>query len=209
MSNDHHIATGAEALASCAPAPTMLPLLWRAELAWRLLIGLFSLLVVVQLSYLCWIGNGLGPYLNPHDEADAVRAAEAYVRDGLTSHHGLPRIAFGNRFPGTGSVVFVLDQNGLIAPQYRQGFPANQAERNNWAYTHYPPGPSWMCAVLARWFGLSNLWVLRLFPCVLGLLATAVFFRELARAFGPDRAVLIVCQGFITKVIPLPCCCCN
>jgi len=157
----------------------------------RLLMAIFSFLVLLQLAYLAWIGNGLGKLSDGFSEANALRAAQAYLKDGLASHHGLPRQLYGNRFPGQGMVKDHIDTNGLVPLQFRQGFPPDQANPDNWVYTHYPPGPDYLCAIMGRFVGLNRLWLLRLLPLSLGLLAAAVFFRALTRSFGVDRAALI------------------
>jgi hypothetical protein len=133
---------------------------------------------VVQGAYLTWIGNGLGKLCDSFSEANALRAAEAYLNDGLTSHHGLPRQAYGHRFPTEGFLAHPLENRNVPDP-------------DAWTYTHYPEGPDVMLALMGRVVGLDNLQIMRLFPLVLCLLATAVFFRTLARAFGTDRAALV------------------
>ncbi len=157
----------------------------------RLLMAIFFFLVLLQLAYLAWIGNGLGKLSDGFAEANALRAAEAFLRDGLTSHHGLPRQLYGNRFPDQGMVSDHINTNGLVQLCFRQGFPPDQANPDHWVYTHYPPGPDYLLTIMGRFVGLGRLWLLRLFPLSLGLLAVAVFFKTLARSFGVDRAVLI------------------
>src|SRR5579859_2669182 len=172
------------------PATTHPPLM-RVATARRALIGAFLFVVVVQLIYWIWIGNGLGKFSDAHSEADALRSAAAYATDGLTSHHGLPRILYGGRFPDVGTISDHLDENGTVKPVFRTGFPDNQATRDNWVYTHYPPGPNWLCGVMARCFGVEHIRFFRLLPLALGLLATAVFFKASSKVFGADHAVLI------------------
>lgn len=123
-----------------------------------------------------WIGNGVGKLCDPFSEANALRAAEAYLNDGLTSHHGLPRQAYGHRFPTEGFLAYP---------------PEHCPNLDTWAYTHYPEGPDVLLTLVGRVVGLENLPVLRLFPLGLSLLATAVFFRTLAWVFGADRAALV------------------
>jgi hypothetical protein len=161
------------------------------KIARRVLIGIFGLLVAVQIAYLGWIGKGLGKFTDSFSEANVIRAVDAYLHDGITSHHGLARSIYGNKFPGVGFVVNRLDAQGQVPAEFRQGFPESAAAPDEWVYTHYPPGPEIVCWVLASPFGIERLWVLRLFPLCLCLLAAAVFFRALARAFGTDRAALV------------------
>lgn len=175
-----------DASLSCAP-------LFKERTARGLLAGVFVLLVLIQLLYLRWIGNGPGKYSDGFSEAHVVRAAEAYLRDGLWSHHSLPRSLYKYRdhFPGGGMEIDHVRADGTVTPEYRQGFPASMTDPDEWVYTHYPQGPELLCALLAKVIGLDRMWALRLLPLCLGLLAAAVFFKTLGRVFGADRAVLI------------------
>jgi hypothetical protein len=120
-----------------------------------------------------------------------LRSAEAYAKDGLRSHHGLPRLLYGGRFPDVGTIIDHLDKDGLVKPVFRAGFPDNMAKRDDWVYTHYPPGPNWLCGVMARCFGMEHIRYFRLLPLSLGLFATVIFFKSSAGVFGADRAALI------------------
>ncbi len=140
------------------------------------LVAVFLFLVVSQGAYLVWIGNGVGKVSDPFSEANALRAAEAYLNDGLSSHHGLPRQTYGHSFPTEGWVV---------------NPPPACTNRDEWVYTHYPEGPNVLLALMGRVVGLEKVWVLRLLPLSLCLLATAVFFWTMAQAWGADRAVLV------------------
>src|ERR1035437_8512442 len=173
--------------AKACQATTLMP----EKIARRVLIGTFALLVSVQLAYLGWIGNGLGHLTHSFSEANVIRAVDAYLHDGITSHYGLARSIYGNKFPGDGFVLSRIDARGQVPAEFRQGFPASAAAPNEWVYTHYPPGPEFVCWFLVSLFGNEHLWVLRLFPLCLCLLATAVFFKTLAMAFGTDRAALV------------------
>jgi hypothetical protein len=161
------------------------------KIARRMLIWTFVFLVLVQIAYLGWIGNGLSQFTDSFSEANVIRAVDAYLHDGITSHHGLARSIYGSKFPGVGFVISRIDARGQVPAEFRQGFPASAAAPDEWVYTHYPPGPEFVCWFLVSLFGNEHLWVLRLFPLCLCLLATAVFFKTLARAFGTDRAALV------------------
>lgn len=151
----------------------------------RLIACVFVLTVIVQMVYMAWIGNGLNRYSDPYSEANALRAAEAYSKEGFTSHYGLPRIAYGTQFPKYG----VVTESGIQV--------LSQTDRNNWVYTHYPPGPDIMCGVMVYILGIGNVWIFRLFPVCLGLLATATFLCTLGRAFGYGRGALIAAACFV------------
>lgn len=178
--------------------------LLRESTARRVFAGTLLLLGLIQLVYLVRVGNGLpSPAVgDPHSEADLVRSAAAYSTDGLASHHGLPRIMYGALFPRDG-IIKVLDTNGLVPLDLRKGFPDGLAERNNWVYTHYPPGPNLLGGVLGRVFGFDHLWLWRLLPMGLGFLALVIFFRTLARAFGTDRGALITAGCCLLPTVSL------
>lgn len=173
--------------APCEPASRML----RDGTARWLLAGVLTILVLVQGGQLASIGNGLGKHTDPHSEADALRSADAYARDGLTSHYGLPRTLYGSRFPNDGTIKDHVGSDGLVPQQFRQDFPAGMASPNEWVYTHYPPGPNLLSGLMAQAFGFERLWMFRLLPVGLSLLAVAVLFRELARAFGLGRGAVM------------------
>ena len=155
----------------------------------RLLWTVFLLFTLFQVWRLYSIGNGLAT--DAHSEADALRSADAYARDGLGSYHGLPRTLHGALFPTVGTVIDHADANGMVPEKFRVGFPERLAHRDAWVYTHYPPGPNLLCGLWAKMCGMERIWVLRLFPLAFGLVAVAFFFQGLMRAFGPARALLI------------------
>ena len=163
---------------------------WISEtLARRLLWTVFVLFTLFQVWRLHSIGNGLAT--DAHSESDALRSADAYARDGLWSYHGLPRTLHGALFPNIGTVVDHADASGMVPEKFRVGFPERLAHRDAWVYTHYPPGPNLLCGLWAKLCGMERIWVLRLFPLVLGLGAVAFFFHGLVRAFGSARALII------------------
>ncbi len=153
--------------------------------------GTFVFIAILQVFNLVWIGNGLPRLSDPNSEADVLRSAQAYAKDGLTSHHGLPRTMYGPRYPEWGTSSDQLDTNGLVAPKFRIGFPESQANPNEWVYTHYPPLSNLVCGAMARLFGFDPTWRLRLPPLCFGLAATGLFFMTLARVFGAGRAAFI------------------
>ena len=163
---------------------------------------MFSCVALIQVLSLIWIGNGLGKLSDSHSEADAVRSAEAYLQDGLTSHHGLPRILHGQRFPDVGTVKDHVDKDGMVPPEFRRGFPPELAARDAWVYTHYPPGPNLLCGVFAHVFGLERVWLWRLLPVSIGLGATAFFMWTLMNLFGAWRGAFIAAAcAMVPRVI--------
>jgi hypothetical protein len=193
-------AGGIAAFSEASPRPLM-----PKSVARGFIICVFLFLLLVQAGYLVRVGNGLPPpgMGDSHSEADLIRSADAYFKDGLTSHHGLPRIlyGYGKRFPTNGAVADHLDANGLVPLKFRQGFPPDQANPDDWVYTHYPPGPNLLGGALAHLFGFNHIWLWRLLPISLGFLAMTIFFRTLARAFGADRAGLIVAACIVLPMV--------
>ena len=165
--------------------------LFEEPTARRLLILVFAFLVVVQGLYLLQIGPGVGKLSDGFSEANAIRAAEAYLKDGIASYHGLPRQAFGKRFPNEGFRSVILESDGSIRADMRRALPPSYADADKWVYTHYPEGPDVLLALMGRVAGLDHPRLLRLLPLGLCLAATAFFFFTLAQAFGTDRAALI------------------
>ena len=163
----------------------------RKSTARRLLVALFLCLVAIQGAYVFQMGNRPGVLTDGFSEANALRAADAYLKDGLSSFHGLPRQAYGTRFSDCGFRAAILEKDGTIQPEMRRCLAPGYADPNRWVYTHYPEGSDVLLAVMGRFLGLDNLRLLRLFPLGLCLLAVAVFFTTLARAFGTGQAVWV------------------
>lgn len=157
----------------------------------RWMAALFVLLAAAQVCLLSLTGNGLLYMGDTHSEADAIRAAEAYVHDGLGSHHGLPRMLYGHRFPRDGTVLDHVDEHGEVPLHFRASFPPADADPQEWPFTHYPPGSDLILGTEATLFGLDPLWRLRVAPIVFGLLAIVVFFQTLVRTFGAERGLLM------------------
>ena len=164
------------------------------------LLATFCMVVIFQCLYLAWIGNGLGPLSDPYSEANVIRAVDGYVHDGLSSHHSLPRIAFGSLFPADGGIMDILDKEGEIKPELRQGFPPEMRHPDQWVYTHYPVGEALLATPLAKVAGLSRLWMLRLLPLAMSLLSVAVFFQVVTRAFGKERGAFV---GIGCAILPM------
>jgi hypothetical protein len=167
----------------------------RARLGARLARGAFVViwvvLIVFQVGFLWHLGDNLNYLGDSHAEADAMRAAEAYIADGISSHHGLARILYGTRFPEEGSVKDHVERNGQVAEKFSHDFPAELKDRNQWPLTHYPPGAELINGFQARTFGLHPMWRLRLLPVAVGLMGLAYFFRTISLIWGVERSALI------------------
>jgi hypothetical protein len=154
-------------------------------------VGVWVSLVAFQVMFLWHLGDGLNYLGDPHAEADAMRAAEAYTAGGLLSHKGLARILYGRRFPNDGTVKDHVDAQGKVVAKFRQGFPPEMEDPNQWVLTHYPPGAELANGLQARFFGVEHVWPLRLLPVTVGLIGLAVFFHSVSLLWGFERGALI------------------
>ena len=170
--------------------PDPQPLLSNAT-ARRLVVLVFAGLILSQIGLLALFGNRVSRF-DGYDEADAIRSAEAYAKDGLTSHYGLPRILYGEKFPEVGAITDHLELDGTVKAHHRIGFPESLTDRQNWVYTHYPPGPNLFCGLLAKIFGHDRILLWRLAPITLALIAWVIFCRTLVGLFGWDRGALVL-----------------
>lgn len=170
----------------------------RSVIRWILLF-----LIIFEAGYLWQLGNGAGSYTDPASEADTIRSVAAYLKDGLASHYGLPRILYGGNDPKYAPLKVQIDETGLVPEHYRQGFPLELATPDQWPYTHYPPGPNLMLAVLARVFGFEHLWLLRIFPITIGIIALALLFKTITETLGARTAVSVALALGLVPTIPL------
>lgn len=134
--------------------------------------------------------NKLGPELDrtadAYSEANSIRAAEAFLAEGFTAHHGLQRIVYGKRFPDVGSAQSDRFEEKIIP-----------ADRNSFVYMHYPPGPDYIIALTALFTGLDNLSLLRTVPAIASLAAMVVLMATISRAMsfkmaGPLSGVVLI-----------------
>lgn len=150
---------------------------------------------VALLAFEVWFIWRLDDQINflgdPHAEADAMRAAEGYIADGLTSHHGLARILHGQQFPNEGTVKDHVDENGQVPEKFSRDFPSQLKQRDQWPLTHYPPGAELINGAMARTFGLRPMWKLRALPTVAGLLGLVFLFQTVRRIWGAERGTLV------------------
>jgi hypothetical protein len=96
-----------------APGPGFGPVAAR-----NVFVALWTVLVGFQGLYLCHLSDNLGYLSDPHAEADTMRAAEAYLADGLSAHQGLARILYGRRFPHDGTVKDHVDASFKSCASY-------------------------------------------------------------------------------------------
>ena len=169
----------------------------------RIFIVLWILLLGFELWYVPHLDGRLNYLGNPHAEADTVRSAEAYMNQGLWAHHGLPRMLYGNRFPKDGTVKDHLTAEGGVVAEFRQGFPPEMADRNQWITTHCPPGADLINGVQAKSFGIDPVWKLRIFPTAVGLIALAFLFQTVTKLWGVERGALISVLVAILPMVPL------
>lgn len=170
-----------------------------AKAARRLFFIGLLFMTLTQIAFLAKTGNGLSNF-NNFDEADGIRSGEAFAKDGLTSHHGLARLLYGNRFPGNGAVIDHLEPDGKVKAEFLIGYPERLWDKNQWVYLHYPPGAPLMSGVYATIFGPERVMLWRLVPMTLGFLAMIIFYCALVHAFGADRGALI---AFACILLPM------
>ena len=111
-----------------------------------------------------------------YSEANDIRAGEGYAAMGLTSNAGLPDANYGNRFEHVGG-----KHDTLLCESPERCI-----------YLHYPPLPELVLGVATKWFGVGRLFVYRLFPITLGLIALSALGAALFKAIGPVRAAVVM-----------------
>lgn len=132
------------------------------------------------------LGQELDRTADAYSEANSIRAADAYLSEGFTSHYGLQRIVYGERFPDVGAVQSDQFLDKVIPP-----------DKNSFVYTHYPPGPDYIIAVTAMVSGLDDVSVLRITPVAFTLLALVALMVVVSRASefrlaGPMTGVVLI-----------------
>lgn len=145
-----------------------------------------GLLCARQWKLLSTVGDGLSETADPWTEADTVRAAEGYYLLGFRANCGLPDICFGEQFPDHGTKQMLRDDRRAHAAWESSTLRGRvqSVTTDHFVYTHYPPGPHWIAGLATKLFGLGHLKEYRLFPIVVGLLATSYFGWELCRYFN-------------------------
>jgi hypothetical protein len=144
-----------------------------------------ALLALVQLRIIRDVGDGLVSFAvgDPFGEADALRSAEYYTTNGLTSNAGLPNILAGTRYPDAGwKAGLALDRTSADAR-------ADYVALTNGVYTRYPPLPNLVLGVLERMFGFRPQ-LFRLMPATAMVAAFYLFAAALAGTLGAARGAL-------------------
>lgn len=135
------------------------------------------------------VGDQPDTLIDPWSESDAIRSAEAYAVEGFTLFAGLPRVAYGDQFANYGTLDEI--NRGLHGLRgLRPGFTVEM--RNQMPYTHYPPGPNWLCGISRLIFGKGHVRFFRILPLIVGLIGLIAFGHILCGAIGSHRALVMV-----------------
>jgi hypothetical protein len=173
------------------------------RIAKQIFLAIWILLLLFQAGFLAYLGDSLDRFADHHVEADTLRASEAYVADGLFSHHGLARILYGSRFPHEGTIKDHLNSDGKVDAKFRKGFPPAMDDPNQWPLTHYPPGPDLLNGLQAKLLGPGPIWRFRLVPAAVGFLGLAWLFLSLAAVWGVECGSIIAAAVAVLPMISL------
>lgn len=128
--------------------------------------------VLSQLDIAFKLDNQLTQIADVFSEADTVRAGELYADQGFLKNAGLPDILYGARFAKEGSLGVFPELKTLI-------------------YTHYPPGPYWLCGAATVIFGKGQISKFRLIPIAAFAIGVGVFGWSLFLIFGMAGTFLV------------------
>lgn len=166
---------------------------WQSIAGILLLVATVTLIGRGQLEALTQLGGGLSTTADPWTEADTIRAAEGYAKQGLFSNWGLPDLCFGDQFSEYGTEAMLRKGEG--AQQWLATAAVGRAisdpiSADRFVYTHYPAGPHLIAGVMTKIFGSGQVTLYRAAPVTAGLIAVVFFFLELAKFIGLFRAAL-------------------
>jgi hypothetical protein len=138
---------------------------------WHALViaALIGSMVISQFRYAWGLGDGLSPVADTYSEANVIRAGEGFADKGFLVDWALPDIVYGDRFPEWG---FKADSD----------LPGGATR---YIYTRFPPGPDWMVGLGTTLFGKHQVFLYRLFPLTLALVAFCFFWLVLWQQLAP------------------------
>ena len=147
--------------------------------------ALLAITLSFNLVFVALCGDGLSPIADHYSEANTVRAAERFAREGLLKTCGLADPTYGDRFPG----------EGITGP--------SGSRPDDPIYHGYPPGPEWLATLYSIWLGPGQVARFRIFPVAFSLIAAAIFLCSLARAIGPWRGCCVYLACVLTPMFTL------
>lgn len=128
------------------------------------LIILWLGIVLYRLFGLTQLTNGVYHPIDPHSDANCVRAGLSYFDEGFGKFYGLPDMIYNREH-------------------------ANSAGRITYIYTHYPDGGELLTGVSYYIWGDKDERLLRILPFTVHAIAILVFFFALFKFFGDGRAL--------------------
>ncbi len=152
----------------------------------RSFIGVAAALLALTLSVNAVLvlrcGDGLTPIGDAYSEANTIRAAERFAREGFLKTCGLADPTYGSRFP----------TEGILGP--------SGSRPDDPIYHGYPPGPEWLAGVYSIVLGTEHVSLFRIFPIALFLTGAALFLFSLSRAIGRGRACIVYAACLLTPI---------
>jgi hypothetical protein len=113
------------------------------------------------------IGNQVAT--DSFSEANALRAVDAFMKEGVLASYGLPRTGYGLLYPDHGHA----------------GFP------DRYVYTHYPPGPEFLLLLYRRVVGEQNIALFRIVNCYIFIAGVILLGQALIARLGMARVCLL------------------
>lgn len=151
---------------------------WFANWTVRQRIVLFGLITMFWISgivQIAKIGNTFGEGIDGTTEITTIYSANDFVKNGFTRNYFLPT------YPG-------------------HGFDSQAHLRTEpFVYTHYLPAPSWVLGVVFKIFGTKSVWLGRLIPHTLTVLAI-LFFALMMAEFS--KSTVVGCLSGVLFLVP-------
>lgn len=148
------------------------------------LFDLFGLAIIVcvvitmfgrELGYAWARGGSLSEIADQYGEANDIRAGEAFADNGFSHRKGLPEISYGNAFENQGG------KHDLELCQ----------QPRDCVYLHNPPGSAYAVGLMTKIVGKGQVFLYRLLPLTIGLLAFSFFAYALVSTIGPRHAAAV------------------
>jgi hypothetical protein len=141
------------------------------------------------------LDNNLSKQSDPFSEANAVRAAEYYVDNGITLNSGLPDQCYGYSFPLDGFkpyLSFPAARDQYIDNAPYQTLTSLILNEHTCVYTHYPQGPDMLLAAMMYISGKHNTDIYRLLPLWLQFIGVFALAYTICRLLSVIHCLLIM-----------------